>query len=115
MSLKHLPPTLKKKQRYIIFKIESKKSFGIGEVVNTLWEELLGFLGEKGVGEADPWIMKSLFDEEKQIGGIKTDVSHVSRIRCCLALVDSISGERASLRVVGVSGTIRAAREKLID
>ncbi len=114
MSLKTVPPTMRKKQRYLIFKIESEKKFGIGEVVESIWEELLGFLGESGVSEADPWIMKDLFYRDKQVAGIKTDKDHVEEIRTALALIDEIDGENVCIYVKGVSGTMKAAKKKFI-
>ena len=114
MSLKSLPPTIRKKQRYIVFKIESDNVFSIGDVVDSLWNDLLDFLGEAGISEADPWIMKDLFYEDKQIAGIRTDKDNVEDIRTALALINEIKGEKVCIFVKGVSGTLESAREKFV-
>ena len=115
MGLKQLPPAIRRKQRYIIFQIHSEKEFEIGKVVNAVWDGLYRFLGEKGVSEADPWIMKSLFDRKKQVGGIKTGRDHVSDIRTALTLIESIDSEKVCINSIGVSGTMESAREKFIS
>ncbi len=115
MSLKRLPPSMRKKQRYIVCKIESEKIFDIGDIVGCLWNNMLEFLGEKGVSEADPWIMKDLFYRDKKIFGIKTGKNSVEDIRTCLALITDINDEKVCIHVKGVSGTLKAARNKFVD
>ena len=114
MGLKQLPPAVRRKQRYLIFGIHSEHDFSMGEVVKAVWKELYSFLGEKGVSDADPWIMKSLFEREKQVGGIKTGREHIHDIRSALTLISEIDGKKVCINTLGVSGTMQSAREKFM-
>lgn len=114
MSLKTLPSSIRKKERYIIFKIESDETYSLGEVVDGIWQELLSFLGERTVAEANPWVMGDLFSTNNQIGGIRVHKDHVEDVRTALALIDQIDRSKACIHVLGVSGTIQSARDKYL-
>ncbi len=84
----------------------------MNDVLNSIWHSLLNFLGEYGVGKAGIWIGKSNYDEEKQLGVIRCNHIYVEHIRTALALVERIGDSRAIVKVLGVSGTIKAAKKK---
>lgn len=108
-------PSLREKRRYVVFEIVSERDFDLGEVVEAVWEGLISYMGERGVGLANPWIMKDLFYPEKQVGGIRIEKNSVQDVRTALALVDRIDGEKVCLYMRGVSGSIKKAREKFLD
>jgi ribonuclease P/MRP protein subunit POP5 len=114
MGLKTLPPTMREKERYIIFSIESDESFDLGDTVKAIWSEFISFLGENEVAKVNPWIMGDLFSQDKQVGGIRVNKDYVSECRTALALIDSINGTRVCIHVIGVSGTIQSARDKYL-
>ena len=112
MDLKSLPAALRKRRRYIIIDIVSESERDLGEVVNTVWDSILGFLGEIGTSRAGVWVVKDLFDQENQRFGVKVNHDYVEEIRAALALVNQIEGEKTNLRVLGVTGTMKSARAK---
>jgi len=109
---KHLPSTLRERKRYIAFQVIAESKVDINDVFNSLWHSLLNFLGEYGVAQAGVWISKSNYDDSKQIGIIRCDHVSVEHIRASLSLIERIGDTRAIVKVLGVSGTIKAARKK---
>lgn len=106
--MKHLPPTLREDQRYLKFKVHSEDDIVFSDVVESIWDTALGFLGEKDLSRADPWIMKNLYDSEKQKGVIKINSKAENDFRAALAFIDSIGGEKTFVTVEQVSGTVKS-------
>lgn len=112
-DLQTLPSSLREKQRYIIFElITEADARTLGQVVDATWEAALDLLGETGVAEADPWVIKDLFDEERQRGGIRVHKDAVEEMRAALALITDIGGATATVYILGVTGTMDSARDK---
>lgn len=111
-ELQTLPSSLREKQRYIVFDIIADESAAFGNFVDAVWDTLLDFLGEKGAAEVDPWILKDLFDEDQQRGGIRVRKDYVEDVRAALALITEINGETATIQVISVTGTMDSARKK---
>ena len=108
--MKHLPPTLREDQRYLKFKVHSEEEIDFSEVVESIWDAALGFLGEKDLSRADPWIMKNLYDSSEQRGVIKVNSKAEDDFRASLAFIDSIGGEKAFIAVEQVSGTVKSLK-----
>lgn len=113
-SLQSLPKSLREKQRYLVFDIICEQDREIGQVVDAVWESMLELLGESGVAKADPWVLEDLFDSEAQRGGMKVNRDAVHEVRAALTLVQEIGGEKAALKVLGVTGTMDSARKKYV-
>jgi len=107
-----LPPTLRERKRYLAFKVISEDKMNYADLSNTIWHSILNFLGEFGTSEADIWVLKDNYDEKEQTGLIKCDHLAVEKVRAALALVQRIGDIRVIIRVLGISGTIRAAKKK---
>ena len=109
---KHLPPTLRSRKRYIAFQVITEDKVLLNDVFNSIWHSLLNFLGEYGVANAGIWISKANYDEAKKLGIIKCNHTSVEHVRTSLALIQRIGDSRAIVKVLGVSGTIKAAKKK---
>lgn len=72
----------------------------------------IDFAGEKSFHLSSPWVIS--FDEEIQIGVVRTYLDGISDLRASLALIADVGGEPVIFRTMGVSGTIRAAEDKFI-
>ncbi len=107
-----LPPTLRDRKRYLAFKIISENKVNYYDLSNTMWHSILNFLGEFGSSESDPWIIKDSYKEDEQIGLIKCSHVSVEKVRAALALVQRIGDTRVIIQVLGISGTIKAAKKK---
>jgi ribonuclease P/MRP protein subunit POP5 len=106
-----LKPTLRDRNRYIVFEILGEGRFDRRDVVNVIWSHLLRLYGEVGAAGASLWVMD--YDMEGGRGIIKVNHGGVSMIRSAMALVKSIRGDRAVLNVTLVSGTLKKARQRL--
>ncbi|MCD6216190.1 MAG: ribonuclease P protein component 2 [Candidatus Aenigmarchaeota archaeon] len=111
---KILPPSLRQKKRYIIFKVLSEKPVEYMELVQSIWRSLLNFLGELKTSELNIWIIKNLFDQKTQRGLIRCSHKEVEYIRSALALVEEAGETRVLIKVEGVTGTIKSAKKKYL-
>ena len=107
-----LPPTLRNRKRYLAFRIISENKVNYNDLSNTIWHSILNFLGEFGSSEADAWIIKESYKEDEQIGLIKCSHISVEKVRAALALVQRIGDTRVIIQILGISGTIKAAKKK---
>lgn len=107
-----LSSTLREKSRYIAYKIISEEKIEFNDLVSAVWHSCLNFLGERGTAESNIWIIKNSWDEKEQTGIIKCDHTSVEQIRSSLALISRIGDGRVIATVLGISGTISAAKKK---
>ncbi len=109
---KPLPPSLRGRRRYIAYKIISEEKILFSDLVNTIWHSILNCLGELGASESEVWIAKDTYDEKKQVGIIRCSHKNVEKVRTALALIQRIGDIRVVVKVLGVSGTMKAAKVK---
>jgi len=110
--MKHLKPTLRERNRYVAFELSCGRKCGRDEVVKAVWKTLLRFLGEIRVGKLGLWVMDWL--EGPQKGILKVSHKSIRDVRLGLAMLDSVGDSRAAVNVLGVSGTLKKAREKYL-
>jgi ribonuclease P/MRP protein subunit POP5 len=109
---KPLPPSLRGRRRYIAYQVISESKFIFQDLMNSIWHSMLNLLGELGSSQADVWIARDVYDEEKQIGIIKCSHDNVEQVRTSLALIERIGDVRVIVKVLGISGSIKATRMK---
>jgi len=109
---KPLPPSLRGRRRYIAYQVISEEKILFQDLINTIWHSILNFLGEQGASRADIWIAKNIYDEKRQMGLIRSSHLNVEHVRASLALIQRIGDTRVVVKVLGVSGTINAAKMK---
>jgi len=109
---KILPPSLRGRKRYIAYHIISQEKILFQDLINTIWHSLLNLLGELGTSETDLWIIKDSYDENKQMGILRCSHTSVEQLRAALALIDRIGDIRVIVKVLGVSGSIKATKMK---
>ena len=111
---KILPPTLRSQKRYIVFEVISDGKITYGDLVSAIWNSMLSFLGELGSSEAKTWIVQNLYKEEEQKCVIKCRHDYVEQVRAVLSLIQMVGETRATVRILGVTGTIKSARTKYL-
>lgn len=111
MPKKPYPPTLKEKNRYMLFKIHSKKKFTRDEVIRAIWRNTLQNLGSFNTSRSSLWIMD--YDTEHQKGILRTNNKKQLEVKTSLTLLKEIKGEKAFISVGKVSGTLRKIRENI--
>jgi len=107
-----LPPTLRTKKRYLAYQVISEKKIVFNDLTNAIWHSALNLLGELGTSQAQLWIMKNMYDNERQIGLIRCSHTNVEKVRAALALVQRIGDNLVIVKVLGISGTIKGAQRK---
>jgi ribonuclease P/MRP protein subunit POP5 len=110
--MKILPSSLREKKRYIAFEVtfESSDTIDRKSLLDEVFfatQTLAGDLGSSEIGYR-------LMDFNGTYGIMKVNLGAVELARAAMATVCSIKGNRATIRVLGVAGTIRAAIEKYI-
>ena len=112
---KPLTSSLRTKKRYIAFQIISEKKILTNDIFRAIWHSVLNFLGEYGTAKAGIWLLKTTYVEDKQLGLIKCNHNSVEQVRASLTMIQRIGDERIIVKVLGVSGTIKAAQKKFFD
>lgn len=109
---KILPPTLRDRKRYLAYQVVSDSKLDFSEINNAIWYSVMNFMGEKGASDADIWIIRNSYEEGRKIGLVKCSHTSVEDVRTALALVQKIGENRLIIRVLGISGTMKAAKKK---
>ncbi len=111
---KLLPPTLREKERYIVFEIISEKPIDYDEFKKTVWFTSLSLLGEMTTSECNIKFINDLYNPKTQQGVIRCTHSMVEYVRAALIMIKSIGDVSVIVRVLGVTGTIDAAKRKYL-
>ena len=106
MRLKILP-SLKEKKIYIKFKIFSEEKIFYSDLEQAIWNNCLDFFGEFLTSKFSLHLMKNLWDEEEQIGVLRTNNLSVPHLITCLGLIQRLGDVRVKIKVLKVSGTIK--------
>ena len=115
MNLNPLPPSLRKRKRYVVFDIISENPKKLHDVRIAIWTSMLNFLGENETSKANLWLISSLFNYELQKAAIKVNHDMVGKVRAALTLIKEINGDRTTLTVVGVAGTMEGVKKKYFE
>lgn len=110
-----LPPSMRPPKRYIIYQVISEQPIVYGELVNAIWTTGMEFLGEVGVAEANIWFVHNTYDSGKQAGMIKCRHDNVEKVRAVLTLISVVGETRCTIRILGVTGTIKSAKTKYLS
>jgi len=105
--MKPLLPSLREKKRYIVFDVKTN-DFDKKKVENTIVETALKFIGELGISKAGFMFLSDSWDENKGI--IKVNSKYVDEIKMVLGLVKG----NIIVNPIGVSGTLKRAKEKFM-
>lgn len=109
--MKILPSSLREKKRYIAFEAVSEaESIDRKSLLDEIFFATQTLVGDTGSSE----IGYRLIDFNGSRGIMRVNLNAVETARAAMATVCSIKGSRATIRVLGVAGTIRAAIEKYI-
>ena len=114
MEPKKLPPSLRPKSRYIVFEVRSEHVVSFDDFNNTLWNSAMGLLGELTASECRIWTIRNMYDDKSQRGVLKCAHDRVEHVRTALSVITMVSESRALVRVLGVTGTIKSARNKYL-
>ncbi|MBU4266488.1 MAG: hypothetical protein L6243_04090 [Candidatus Altiarchaeales archaeon] len=111
--LKPIPPTQRERNRYLAFEAISDSPLKRDEIIRAIQNSCLNFLGELGTSKTGLWLMD--WDAKTKKGILKVTHKTVDEVRASMALVKEINRQSCIIRVLGVSGTVKKAREKFIS
>ena len=110
---KPLPASIRERNLYMVFELISDSNFRREDVNRTVRNSTQRFLGELGSSKTSHWVIE--WDEKIQKGILKLNHRSVDEVRSSLALVSKINDAKIIFHVLGVSGTIKGAREKYMQ
>jgi ribonuclease P/MRP protein subunit POP5 len=109
-ELKLVMPTLREKERYIAFQIISEDRINYEDFESSIWGTMMSFFGEYGSSKSSMWLIKNLYDEEKQIGVIRCNHESVAEVLTMLGLIERLGDTRIIVKILKVSGTIKGLK-----
>jgi len=109
-ELKILLPTLRERERYIAFQIISEEAITYADLEAAVWNTMLDFFGEYGTSKTSMWLIKNLYDEQKQFGVVRCNNESVATVIAALGLISRFGDIRVIVKVLKVSGTIKGLR-----
>ena len=111
-KMKILPPTARKKHRYVRFQVISELPIVYNDLDAALWNIALDYYGEYGVAGMDMWLVKNLYLGKEQIGVLRCDRTAVPAVISCLGLISRLGDTRVAVKILKVSGTIKGLEKK---
>ncbi len=109
--MKRLLPSLRAKKRYLAFELISEVPVSRSDLLKEVMSSASSLLGDVTASECD---IKMLgFEDWKGI--IQCSHTKVKETRASLATLTRINGKRATLHVLGTSGTVKRATEKFLQ
>jgi ribonuclease P/MRP protein subunit POP5 len=106
-KLKVSMPTLREKERYIAFEILSEEEITFSDLESAIWNTAQDFFGELGTSRISLWIIKNLYDEQKQLGVIRCNNLSVDKVLTTLGLITRLGDTRVIFKIHKISGTIK--------
>ena len=114
--MKHLPKHLRPRWRYLAVSLENwpEADFDRNAFQRHVWFAAQNLVGDVGSAELDLTVVDFDFGAGEGYAVVRTRRGEAERARAVVACVDAIDGADLGVRVAGVSGTVRACREKFL-
>ncbi len=112
--MKHLPKHLRPRRRYVAVAIEAwpDAEFGKRGFQRECWYAAQNLLGDPASADVDLRVIDFSFAAGTGTAIVRVRRGEVERARAALACIDSVSGSPVGVRILGVSGTVRACEER---
>lgn len=98
---------MRRGQRYLLLRIEGASFADPGDAKRALKAGLSSLVGAAGLGRAGYRFVREKYSQERGIAVVKTSIAGLLPVRAALCLLSNLSGKRAKVDVLRVSGTIR--------
>jgi ribonuclease P/MRP protein subunit POP5 len=120
--MKGLPPALRKRKRYIAFRLivdseinrkkvnDEKSKLEAKDVAMAVWQSLISLFGDYFSANSGLWLEE--FDGE--YGILRCNSDALDKVKVALTLTVRVSGMSVIPVILGVSGTIKKCRSKYI-
>ncbi len=100
------------RRRYLALKSECTQSFDKRDVMDAIWGMVYQLFGELGASRASLSSVKGF--EVEGVMVVRCSHRTLDMVRAAVAAVTEINGKSAVIRVVGVSGTLKGLRKRLL-
>ena len=108
---KQLKPTLRERNRYLVFEVMSDGTFDRKSIVDAVWGSLLRLHGELGASRTSLWVMD--WSGERKRGILKVNHKSVDILKASIITVREIKGRKAVISALKTTGTLKKARQLL--
>jgi RNase P/RNase MRP subunit POP5 len=108
-GMKPLLPTLKERQRYIVYEVIS--AHPVQDISEPLLQKLAETLGVFGM--ADAGVLSVSYDTTSQTGILRVNHDQVVRVRAALLMITHLGRTQVIIRTRGVSGILKKAKRFL--
>ncbi len=108
MKLKSIPPSMRSRRRYLVFELLSSGPLSKEDLIRAFSRTGLHLLGEFGYSS----LKLSVLEFEGRKGIIRFMYKKRQSVKAIIALLTEVNGISVIVRTLGVSGTIKKAREK---
>ena len=109
--MKPLLPSLREKKRYVVFEVLTKKNI-TNFPEKEIKQAFLQLFGEFGLGEAGLIFLQNKYKNNKGI--IKVNHKNIDKLKASFCIITKINNQKATVKSVGVSGTLKKAQEKYL-
>ena len=109
--MKRLLPSLRMKKRYLAIELICEEPANRNDLIKELMSSASALIGDVVASECDIKVLG--FEDFK--GVIQCTHTRVKETRASLAALTRINGKRATLHVLGTSGTIKRVKEKFLQ
>lgn len=99
------------KRRYLALAIDSDEMFGSKELMDALWSAISKLYGEYGASQTRLTLISH--DVEKKFAVVRTAQTTVDMIRTASASITKIGNKAVAIRILKVSGTLKALHRRL--
>jgi len=99
------------KRRYLALEIYAQETFDSKQFVDAAWNALLKLYGEYGASRSGLALID--YDMEKGFAVIRTAHTAVDMVRAALASITKILDKPVVIRILTVSGTIKALYKRI--
>jgi len=98
----------RKRRRYLRIHVTSDKICTEHDVDEAINNGVLLLYGIHGFSKIEPLLLE--FDRDEQSGIVRCNHQNLRQMRSSIAFITNVGGSSASIRVLHVSGTIKALR-----
>ncbi len=114
-KMKILPPTLREKRRYVAFQVlhEEGEEVSYSDFESAFWNVFLDFYGEFGTSKMALKLLKERWNQKEKVGVVRCYYKKVPEVILGLGLISRIGDTKVTVKILGVSGTLKSLFEKL--
>ncbi|MBE0512272.1 hypothetical protein IBX38_04400 [Candidatus Bathyarchaeota archaeon] len=100
------------RRRYLALRVVSEQRVTERAVMGAVWNAVLELFGEYGASQTNVSLIE--YDPQRNYAVVRCSHTALERARASVASITEIDGKPAVIRVIGVSGTLKALRKKAL-